>query len=66
MSWRPLAKVWFTEGKYDPRITVICVTPSEGYDWDTKHNRVVTFAKIVAGAVTGKTLDDSIEGAIHV
>ena len=64
--YEPIMKTWFTEGKDDPRITVICVTPSEGYYWDTKHNRAVVFAKMVAGAITGKTLDDSIEGKIRV
>nr|MBA4168073.1 pyridoxamine 5'-phosphate oxidase family protein [Chitinophagaceae bacterium] len=27
--WEPLMKTWFTEGKDDPRISVIQVTPSE-------------------------------------
>jgi len=64
--WNPLLKTWFTEGKDDPRITVIEVTPVEGYYWDTKHNRMVAFAKMIAGAITGKTLDDSIEGTLRV
>jgi general stress protein 26 len=64
--WKPLLKTWFTEGSDDPRITVIQVRPTEGYYWDTKHNRVIVFAKIVAGAVTGKTFDDSIEGRLRV
>ena len=64
--WEPIVKVWFTEGKDDPRITVIRVAPSEGYYWDTKHNRAIVFAKMIAGALTGKTLDDSIEGKLRV
>lgn len=64
--WEPLMKTWFTEGKDDPRITVIRVTPSEAYYWDTKHNRAIAFAKMVVGAIVGKTLDDSIEGKIRV
>jgi general stress protein 26 len=64
--WKPMFKTWFTEGSDDPRITVIEVRPSEGYYWDTKHNRVIVFAKIVVGAVTGKTFDDSIEGRLRV
>ncbi|MGE3509589.1 MAG: pyridoxamine 5'-phosphate oxidase family protein [Vicinamibacterales bacterium] len=28
--WEPLAKTWFTEGKDDPRITVIKVAPRRG------------------------------------
>lgn len=64
--WNPLMKTWFTGGIDDPRITVIRVTPRDGYYWDTKHNRMIVFAKIVAGAVTGKTFDDGIEGTLHV
>ncbi|HJP62855.1 MAG TPA: pyridoxamine 5'-phosphate oxidase family protein, partial [Mucilaginibacter sp.] len=29
--WEPLMKTWFTEGKDDPRISVIKVEPSEAY-----------------------------------
>lgn len=63
--WEPLAKTWFTSGENDPRITVIKVTPEDGYYWDTKHGGIVAFTKMVAGAATGKTLDDSIEGKIN-
>ena len=34
--WTPIAKAWFTEGKDDPAISLIKVTPQEGYYWDTK------------------------------
>lgn len=60
--WDPILKTWFTEGKDDTRITVIKVTPSDGYYWDSKHGKFVAFAKMAVGAVIGKTLDDSIEG----
>jgi general stress protein 26 len=64
--WEPILKTWFTEGEDDPRITVIKVTPSEGYYWDNKHGKAVAFVKMIAGAITGKTLDDSIEGKLTV
>jgi general stress protein 26 len=64
--WSGFLKTWFTEGKDDPRVTVICVTPQTGYYWDTKHGRAVVLAKIIAGAVIGKTLDDSVEGTLRV
>jgi Uncharacterized stress protein (general stress protein 26) len=64
--WEPLIKTWFTEGKDDPRITVIKVTPEEGYYWDTKHGNMVAFAKMAVGAMLGKTMDDSIEGKIRI
>ena len=64
--WQPLLKTWFTGGVDDPRITVIEVRPDSGYYWDTKHGRAVAFAKMAVGALTGKTLDDSIEGRLKV
>lgn len=64
--WDPLLRTWFTGGMDDPRITVIKVAPSEGYYWDTKHGTFVAGVKMLIGAVTGKTLDDSIEGKLKV
>ena len=64
--WNAIMKTWFTEGKDDPRITVIKVTPTDGYYWDTKHSMAVAFAKRLVGAAVGKTIDDSIEGKIMV
>ncbi len=64
--WEPVLKTWFTEGVNDPRITVIRVTPTEGYYWDTKHGTAVAGVKMLLGAVVGKTLDDSMEGRLRV
>ena len=57
-------KTWFTEGKEDPRITLIKVTPTSGYYWDNKHGGLVAAVKMVIGASIGKTLDDSISGQL--
>lgn len=64
--WEPIIKTWFTEGMDDPRITVIKVTPAEGYYWDTKHGTAVAGIKMLIGAAIGKTLDDSIEGKLEM
>lgn len=64
--WKPLAKVWFTEGRNDPRITAIKVAPTDGYYWDTKHGAAVAGVKMLIGVALGKTLDDSIEGTLRV
>lgn len=64
--WKPLAKVWFTGGIDDPRITVIKVSPTSGYYWDTKHGNAIAGMKMVIGVLTGQTLDDSIEGTLKV
>jgi general stress protein 26 len=64
--WTPMAKTWFTDGVDDPEISVIKVAPSDAYYWDTKSNKAVSLIKILAGAVTGKTMDDGIKGKISV
>lgn len=62
--WEPIIKTWFTGGIDDPRITVIKVTPQDGYYWDNKHGNAVAGVKMLVGAALGKTLDDSIEGKV--
>jgi len=64
--WDAIMKTWFTEGKDDPRITVIKVIPESGYYWDTKHGQMIALGKRIIGAAIGKTYDDSIEGIIKV
>jgi general stress protein 26 len=64
--WEPVLKTWFTEGKDDPRITVVKVEPTEGYYWDTKHGNIAAGVKMFIGAAVGKTLDDSVEGRLDL
>lgn len=64
--WTPLAKTWFTEGVDDPDLTIIKVVPADAYYWDTKTNKAVSLLKIIAGAVTGKTMDDGVQGKLKV
>jgi len=64
--WEPVIKTWFTGGVDDRRITVIKVTPEDGYYWDNKHGNFVAGVKMLLGAATGKTMDDSIEGHVDV
>lgn len=64
--WNPAAKAWFKDGKDDPYISVIEVTPHKAHYWDTKHGKMISFLKILASAVSGKTMDDGVEGELHV
>ncbi|CAN5253690.1 hypothetical protein BH09BAC3_BH09BAC3_19670 [soil metagenome] len=64
--WKPIAKAWFTEGKEDPRISVIKITPEEGFYWDTKDGKLVSMFKFLASAVVGKTLSEGVEGTLSV
>lgn len=66
-QWSPMANAWF-EGKDDPRVTVIRVTPDETYYWDTKAGKFVTMVSFLAAAVSGKQTDnsDGVEGTLKV
>jgi general stress protein 26 len=64
--WTPLAKAWFKDGKDDPSITTIEVTPTKAHYWDTKHGKMVSMMKILASVVSGKTADDGVEGELKV
>jgi general stress protein 26 len=64
--WEPILKTWFTGGVDDPRITAIKVVTKQAYYWDNKHGDAIALIKMAAGAVMGKTLDDSIEGTLSV
>jgi general stress protein 26 len=63
--WKPIYKTWFTGGRDDPRITALAVRPISGHYWDNKHGDAVAGLKMLVGAAIGRTLDDSIEGALH-
>ena len=62
--WSAWAKTWFPDGVDDPELTLIKVEPVDVQYWDTKHNKMVSLLKIVAGAITGKEMDDGVEGKI--
>lgn len=64
--WEPIVKVWFPAGVDDPSISVIKVVPDDGYYWDTKNGKLVAFAKMAASLVTGKTMDDGVEGTMKM
>lgn len=64
--WNAFVKTWFQGGKDDPDLTVIRVQPETTHYWDTKHNRMVALLKIAASLVTGKTMDDGVEGELKL
>ena len=63
--WEPILKMWF-EGPEDPNISILTITPNDGYYWDTKSGKMIQMLKWAYGAVTGKETDDSIEGMLGV
>ena len=64
--WTPVAKIWFKEGKDDPNISIIKVTPTTAYYWDTDGNQMINFFKMVASVVTGTNLVTGNQGALKV
>ncbi|MEI9918295.1 MAG: pyridoxamine 5'-phosphate oxidase family protein [Bacteroidota bacterium] len=64
--WSPIAKAWFTEGVDDPDITAIRVEPQNAFYWDTKNGRMISLIKILASAVTGKTIEEGVRGKLSV
>ena len=62
--WSPMAKIWFKEGKDDPNISIIKVTPTTAYYWDTEGNSMINFLKMAASVVTGTNLVNGKEGTI--
>lgn len=64
--WTPLAKAWFEEGKDDPDISLLKVTPDEGHYWDTKNGKLISTLKIAIAAITGTPMDGAVQGDIKV
>ena len=64
--WTPIGKAWFEEGKDDPDVSVIKVTPTDAYYWDTKDGKAIAFLKWGLNAMGVKVDDGGIEGKINV
>ena len=64
--WNPIIKVWMTGGVDDPNLSIIKVTPNDGYYWNNKNGKMVAFAKMTAALLTGMTMDDGIEGNLSL
>lgn len=62
--WSTFLKVWFTEGKDDPTITLLKVQVNDAYYWDTEGTKMINFVKMIASVATGKTVDLGNEGSI--
>ena len=64
--WNMWSKTWFQDGPEDPKLTLISVQPETSEYWDTKHNKMVQLAKIAVSMVSGKTMDDGVEGKLYL
>jgi general stress protein 26 len=64
--WTGFANAWF-DGKEDPDLSVIRVTPTDGYYYETKDNKIVAVSKMLFAAVTGNSVEDGgVEGKLDV
>lgn len=64
--WTPIVKVWFQGGKDDPNVRVLKIRPEQGFYWDTKHSKTVSFLKMITSLATGKTMDDGVQGSLSI
>ena len=64
--WSPMVKIWFPEGKDDPKISVIKVKPTTAYYWDTEGNKMINFFKMVSSLVTGTSPVSAKEGMVTI
>lgn len=64
--WSPMVKAWFQEGKDDPNLSLIKVTPENAYYWEPSQNKMVTLIKIAASAISGKKMDIGQQGSLKV
>lgn len=66
-KWSAMANAWF-DGKDDPKVSIIRVSPSEGYYWDTKAGKLVSMLSFAAVALLGKKTDnsDGVEGTLSL
>lgn len=52
--WTPIAKTWFKQGKKDPNISIIKVTPKNAYYWDNDDSQMINLMTIVPSVETVK------------
>lgn len=64
--WNKMVAAWFEKGKEDPHIRILKFIPSEAHYWDNKTNKLVTFLKVAASAISGAKLDIGREGDLDI
>lgn len=65
--WSKDVEAWFPKGKDDPNLTLLRVEPTSAHYWDTESGKLVTYAKILIAAVTGKGGENiGVEGDLRV
>lgn len=65
-KWSPMVKAFFPEGKDDPNLALLKVSPLDVYYWDTEGGKMMSMFKIVASVVAGKTVSQGQEGRLRM
>ena len=52
----------FFESESDPEITLVKVQPVNAHYWDNRQNKMIGLVKMMASAMTGKALDENVQG----
>lgn len=64
--WNKMMEAWFEKGKDDPTIRILKVTPLAAHYWDNKTNKLVTFFKVAANALTDSQSDIGRHGNLDL
>ena len=66
-KWSIMANAWF-DGKDDPNVSIIRVSPEETYYWEPKVGKFVSMLHFATAVITGSKTDndDGREGKLHV
>ncbi len=64
--WSFATKIWFKEGKEDPNLTLLKVSPQSAYYWDMDGSKMIHFFKFLASMATGSNLLTGVQGSIKV
>jgi len=64
--WNHFAKAWFKDGKDDPNLSLIRVKPETAHYWDTVHGKMIALIAYAVSAVTGKNVDEGVEGNLDI
>lgn len=64
--WNKMMEAWFERGKDDPSIRILKVETDDAHYWDNKPNKIETFFKVAANAITGAGMDIGREGELDL
>jgi general stress protein 26 len=66
-KWTPMMKAWFPKGVDDPDVALLRVEPNDCYYWDAEAGKMISFLKIVAGAITGRpSIGSDAKGSLNI